>query len=620
MILLAGNVVGVIALWSWWNTGSIAPLTFVSPMEDVTVSIAIDSISAFFLIPILIVTALSSIYGLSYWRQSEHPENGRRVSLFLGMITGAIILLVVAHDGLMFLAAWEAMAVSALFLVATEDHLEETRKAAWLYIAASHFATLCAFGVFALLFAINGSWEFASLKQTGTVLSTLMAVLAFAGFGTKAGMIPVHVWLPSAHSQAPSHVSAIMSGVMIKMGIYGIVRVCTFFPEIPLSWGGIVLVVGTVSAILGVAFAIGQHDLKRLLAYHSIENIGIILMGLGLALVGRSVHQPLWVMCGLCGGLLHVWNHAIFKSLLFLGAGSVIHTVGTRQIDALGGLARRMPVTAACFLIGAVAICGLPPLNGFVSEFFVYFGMFQIATTPETTLVSAAVLAAPGLAFSGALAAACFVKVYGVVFLGVPRSEEAACAHEASPAMIVPMTILAALCVAIGIAPFVLTPFLDTVAMTWSVHEAVTASIGESVPFMAMSLIAVLFTVLSSAGLAFLLLRGIRQAPRTVTWDCGYAAPSQRMQYTSSSFAEMLVQMFHWILQPKIHPPKINALFPVDAQFESHVNDTVLEKCVWPATRAVARLCAWGRRAQSGSMQAYLLYIFVVTIFLLLWR
>ena len=397
MILIAANGVGLYAVSRWWNAGPIAPIVFPSPIQNVSVTIAIDGISAFFLIPILLVTALSSIYGLQYWKQTEQQDNGRRVSLFLGTITGAMTLLVVAQDGLMFLAAWETMAVSALFLVAAEDRLAETRKAAWLYIAASHFATLCAFGVFALLYAINGSFDFATLKEAGTPLAITLAVLAFVGFGTKAGIMPMHVWLPSAHAQAPSHVSAVMSGVMIKMGIYGIVRVCTFFPEVPLSWGLFVLAMGTVSAILGVAFAVGQHDIKRLLAYHSIENIGIIVMGLGLALIGRAANQPLWVLLGICGGMLHVWNHALFKSLLFLGAGSVIHGVGTREIDVMGGLSKRMPATANCFLIGAVAICGLPPLNGFVSELLIYLGLFQVATHPETTAASAAVFAAPGL-------------------------------------------------------------------------------------------------------------------------------------------------------------------------------------------------------------------------------
>ena len=383
-------------------------------------------------------------------------------------MTGGMTLLVVAHDGLMFLAGWETMAVAALFLVAAEDQIAETRKAAWLFIAASHFATLCAFGVFALLYAINGSWNFTMLKETGTPMATAVAALAFFGFGTKAGIMPMHIWLPSAHAQAPSHVSSIMSGVMIKMGVYGIVRVCTFFPEVPLSWGLFVLAMGTVSAILGVAFAVGQHDIKRLLAYHSIENIGIIIMGLGLALVGRAVHQPLWVLLGIGGGMLHVWNHALFKSLLFLGAGSVIHSVGTREIDLMGGLAKVMPITANCFLIGAVAICGLPPLNGFVSELLIYLGLFNVATMSTASAASAAVFAIPGLALVGALAVACFVKVYGIAFLGAARSEVASHAHEAGPAMIGPMLVLASCCTLIGVAPIVAAPMIDRMAVAWS--------------------------------------------------------------------------------------------------------------------------------------------------------
>jgi len=618
--LVLANCVGVCAIYRWWIDGPIDPLLLPSPIENVSVSIAIDGLSAFFLVPILLVTAMASIYGLQYWKQSEHEESGQRVTFFLNAMTGAMILLVVAHDGLLFLAAWETMAVSALFLVAAEDHIAETRKAAWLYIAASHFSTLCAFGVFALLYAINGSWDFALLKETGTPLAITMAALAFFGLGTKAGIMPMHIWLPPAHAQSPSHVSAVMSGVMIKMGIYGIVRICTFFPEIPLSWGLFVLAMGTISAILGVAFAVGQHDIKRLLAYHSIENIGIIIMGLGLALIGRAVDQPLWVLLGICGGLLHVWNHALFKSLLFLGAGSVIHGVGTREIDLMGGLAKRMPTTANCFLIGAVAICGLPPLNGFVSEIMIYLGLFHVATTLESTAASAAVFAAPGLALVGALAAACFVKVYGMVFLGTPRSEEAARAHEAGRAMIGPMLVLAGCCALIGVAPILAAPFLDRMAVAWGGEAIGGLSIASSVPLIPISIIAAIIIGLLLAGTGFLLSRGIGNAPKRLTWDCGYAAPSARMQYSSSSFAEMLVKIFSWALQPKVHPPKIDSLFPPDAHFESHVDDTVLEKAVWPTTRAINWLFSWGRYLQSGSLQAYLMYILIVTVFLLVWR
>ncbi len=620
-ILVVANLVGMFAVYRWWIDGPVAPLTFPSPLGSVEVGVALDGISAFFLLPVLLVTALGAIYGVQYWQQSEHPENGRRVSFFFGVMTGAMTLLVSAQDGLLFLAAWETMAIAAMFLVATEDHIEQTRKAAWLFIAASHVSTLCAFGVFAILFSINGSWEFATLKQTGTPLAMVLALLAFFGFGTKAGIMPMHVWLPSAHAQAPSHVSAVMSGVLIKMGIYGIVRVCTFFPEVPLSWGLFVLAMGTISAVLGVAFAVGQHDIKRLLAYHSIENIGIIVMGIGLALVGKSTHQPLWILLGISGALLHVWNHALFKSLLFLGAGSVIHSLGTREIDRMGGLSKRMPWTANCFLIGAVAICGLPPLNGFVSELFIYLGLFQIVQAPNESVAQWASLAAPALALVGALAVACFVKVYGIVFLGSARNPIAERAHEAGPIMIFPMLVLAGCCVVIGVLPASTAPILDRVAATWAGRDAAgRLSIADAAPLMSISIIAGVLILLLLAGTGWLLFRGIRRAPSTGTWDCGYAAPTARMQYTSSSFAETLVGLFAWALQPKIHGPSITGLFPPDAHFESHVDDTVLEKAVWPATRAVTWLFAKGRYFQNGSIQAYLMYILLVIVFLLIWK
>jgi hydrogenase-4 component B len=380
-----------------------------------------------------------------------------------------------------------------------------------------------------------------------------------------------------------------------------------------------VLGMGTVTAILGIAFAIGQQDIKRALAYSSIENIGIITIGLGLALIGRATGQSQWAFLGICGMVLHVWNHALFKSLLFFGAGSVIHGVGTREMEAMGGLSKHMPKTATCFLIGAVAICGLPPLNGFVSEILIYLGLFRVAASPETT-ASAAVFAAPALALVGALACACFVKIYGLVFLGAPRSEHATHAHEAGPAMWVPMIMLASCCALIGAAPLIAAPLLDRMAAGWSGDATVTLTLTTEAPIHVLSVIAVIIAVLLLAGTGFLLMRGIRHAPTGLTWDCGYAAPSTRMQYTSSSFAEMLVKLFGWALQPKVERPKIDELFPQNVDFDSRIDDTVLHKVVLPTTRAVTWCFSWGRYLQSGSLQAYLMYILVVVVFLLLWR
>lgn len=620
LILVFANGVGAWGVYRWWTDGPGAPLVLPSPFPGVSVSLALDGLSAFFLLPILLITALSAIYGLQYWKHSEHPENGRRVSFFFGLLTGAMILLVVARDGLLFLAAWELMAVSAMLLVAAEDHLAETRRAAWLYIAASHFATLCIFGVFGLLYAVNGAWDFAPLRDPHSQPALWLALLALVGFGTKAGIMPLHVWLPSAHAQAPSHVSAVMSGVLIKMGIYGLVRVAMLFPEVPLSWGLLVLALGTISAVLGVAFAVGQHDIKRLLAYHSIENIGIIVMGLGLALIGRATQQPAWVLLGICGGMLHVWNHALFKSLLFLGAGAVLHSTGTREIDVLGGLSRQMPITANCFLIGAVAICGLPPLNGFVSELFIYLGLFQTLQPDSHPAAQAAAFAAPALAVVGALAVACFVKVYGIVFLGAARSPLTAHAHEAGQAMLAPQLVLAALCIVIGVAPAAVAPLLDRMATAWAGDAVRDLTLAELAPLSAISIAAGILVALLLGGTGFLLWCGIRRAPSTVTWDCGFAAPSPRMQYTSSSFAEMLVGLFAWALQPKAHHPRIDSLFPSSADFHSQVEDTVLEKGIIPGTNLFVWLFSWAKYLQQGSLQAYLLYILVTIVFLLLWR
>jgi hydrogenase-4 component B len=413
-----------------------------------------------------------------------------------------------------------------------------------------------------------------------------------------------------------------MSGVILKMGIYGLLRVTSLVPHPPLEWGATLLVLGVVSGVLGVAFAIGQHDLKRLLAYHSIENIGIILLGIGLALVGRSLDRADWVILGLAGGLLHVWNHALFKSLLFLSAGSVIHAVHTREIDHLGGLARPMPRTALCFLIGAVAICGLPPLNGFVSEFLIYLGLFGTLGLDNGSAYAGAVFAVPALALIGTLAVACFVKVFGAVFLGAARSEHAQHAHESGITMIGPMAVLAACCVFIGLAPSWIAPLLAQGVGSWAPEltnvgpRLATLAPLWWVSVMALVLIAGLALI---GGLLWLRLRGsvVTAGP---TWGCGYAAPTPRMQYTSSSFAQMLVGLFGWVLRPRTHRPGKMDLFPQRTDFHSDVPDTVLDEAVLPAFRFGAWLFSWGRVLQQGSIQMYLLYIFVALLALLLWR
>jgi formate hydrogenlyase subunit 3/multisubunit Na+/H+ antiporter MnhD subunit len=535
-----------------------------------------------------------------------------------------MVMVVISRDGELFLFSWEIMALAAFFLVATEQDREEARAASWIYFVAAHVGTLCLFALFALLHNATGTFRIGPIVSGDLkpAVAAGMFLLALVAFGIKAGVMPLHVWLPGAHAAAPSHVSAALSGIVLKTGIYGLVRIGGMLPNPPIVWGAALLALGAVSAVVGVTFAVGQHDLKRLLAYHSVENIGIIVMGLGLAMIGRSFHQPAWIALGLGGAILHVWNHSLFKSLLFLAAGSVVHATGTREIDRLGGLARAMPRTAAFFALGAIAICGLPPLNGFVSELFIYLGLFRTAGIGGAPSAIGATVAAPALAITGALALACFVKAYGAVFLGMPRSRDVTGAHEAPVSMLVPMAVLAACCGVIGLFPGLFAPFLDRAVNAWApagVGGVAPPTLTSLAPLGWISVMGLSLVGVSCAG--FLALRNrIRSNPGAPvgTWDCGYAAPSPSMQYSSSSFAQMLVQVFAWVLRPREHRPVLDDLFPVPQSFETRVDDAVLDGVVLPASRSVSRVLDRAHLLQQGRIQMYLLYILITLVVLLL--
>lgn len=623
ILSVVASVIGLSGVCLFWMTGDSQPIARPWAIPGAEFHVAMDGLSALFLVPIFLVSLLGSVYGLGYWNQTEHPENGRKLRLFYGLLPAGMALMVIARNSILFMVGWEVMALSAFFLVTTEDHDRSVRETGWIYLVATKVATVSLFALFALLRAVSGSFTLAPLADDALTPGITAAILVFMliGFGLKAGIMPLHVWLPSSHALAPSHVSAIMSGVIIKMGIYGIVRITSLVPHPPVAWGGIVLALGTISGVLGVAFAVGQHDLKRLLAYHSIENIGIIVMGIGLALLGRSLARDEWVILGLSGGLLHVWNHAFFKALLFLSAGSVIHATHTREIDHLGGLAKHMPQTALCFVVGAVAICGLPPLNGFVSEYLIYLGLFESVVESDATYAEAA-FAAPALALIGALAVACFVKVFGAVFLGTARSEHALHAHESPPSMIAAMSVLAVACFVIGVAPTWVAPVLVQAAAAWAPElRNVAPRLTTMAPLAwisGMSLVLVSLLGVTTVGLRLRLKNSVVETGPT--WGCGFTAPTPRIQYTSSSFAEMLVSLFGWALRPRIHRAKVTALLPEPTAFHSHVPDPVLDEFVLPTFRFSAWLFSWFRIFQQGRIQAYLLYIFVTLVALLLWR
>jgi hydrogenase-4 component B len=515
-------------------------------------------------------------------------------------------LVLVAANGLYFLFGWELFTVAAFFLIILESHGRKVRVAGWLYLAASHVGTLFLFAFFALLAERTGSWELGpQLRGVGGLAPLFW--LALVGFGVKAGMFPLHVWLPSAHANAPSHVSAILSGMALKLGVYGLVRFSGWLPP-PAEAGWVVIALGAVGALGGIAFAFAQNDLKRLLAYCSVENIGVILIGLGAAFLGASHGDAAWGRLALIGALLHVWNHGLFKALLFFGAGSVLHATGTREISRLGGLWTKMPWTAGLFALGAVAVSGLPPLNGFVSEWLVYLGLFD-AGIEHGPVAWAAMPVVIMLGMAGALALASFAKAGALVFCGAPRTKRAAHAHEAGAWMLGPMVVLGGLCVAIGLAPALLWPLVGRAAGAWNPAWAVVA---EKAPgsLITLGVVHAVLALLAISAATLLWRRAQANGlQRGLTWDCGYAAPTGRMQYTGGSFAGIASGWFFWLLRPErvVHRP--HGPMPDSARRVERVPETVLEKVLVPAGEGVLRVSTAVRRLQHGRLQYYILYL-----------
>lgn len=598
--------------------------------------IEIDMLSGFFLVPIFGLSALAAIYGYEYLQSAQSRKNLGLAWFCFNLLTASMALVVVARNILLFLTAWEIMTLASFFLVVFEHDRAEVRRAGWTYFVASHLGTAFVLVMFLLLGREIGSLDFdiAPKQALSSVTLNWLFVLALIGFGTKAGFAPFHVWLPEAHPAAPSHVSALMSGVMIKTGIYGIVRMLFLLGMPPAWWGWALVVIGVTSGVYGVVCALSQHDIKRLLAYHSVENIGIIALGLGVGVLGVSYARPVTAFLGFAGALLHVLNHALFKGLLFLGAGAVAHASDTREIDVLGGLWKRMPWTGASFLIGAAAICGLPPLNGFISEFLIFLGAFEDLEYLRPDEAGPLLVVLGGLGLIGGLAAACFAKVFGMVFLGQPRSQAALLARDPGPAMRWPMAVLAGACVLIGVlGPLLILKPMLALAAEWPAFEAVKFASrtqwdrllrfdGWLAPcFLSITSVELLLIAIA-LGLAKWrkkLLLG-RSVQSMVTWDCGYAQPTARMQYTASSFAQPLTEFFRPLLGMRRETQLPEGLFPKRASFGSHTTDIFLEHLANPAFTGIAWCLGQLRGLQSGRVQVYVLYIALALFLLLAWH
>lgn len=619
-LLCAGCLSGLAGLFHAWYTGTIMVLTI--PWLTFTLHLSLDSLAGFFLLPVLLIAPLAALYGYHYMDTSRHSLRPVASCLFFNLLIAAMILVPLAADMLAFVVAWELMSFASFILVLYDWEERQTRRAAHIYLLFSQAGAFAVFAAFGLLFAATGSFilnsgAFAALSHELKLAAFLLALL---GFGSKAGIMPLHVWLPHAHPAAPSHVSALMSGVMIKLGIYGILRMYFLLDDSAPVFAWIILALGIISGILGVAYALAKHDIKRFLAYHSIENIGIILIGCGLGMLGLATGERTMAVLGFTGGLLHVLNHALYKSLLFFGAGAIHRSTGTRTIDALGGLVRRMPITGRSFLTGSVAISGLPPLNGFVSEFLIYYAGFLGLRFNGFNLVLV-IAAIVSLAMIGGLATACFTKAVGIVFLGEPRSPQASQATEAGPAMQTTMLALTFLCLCIGLfpGPFIHAAFAglrDLGPMASSLLSGdVLAGISRN-----LTLIAWLFVVLL-AGLAGLRHRAYRDKPveRAATWGCGFTQASSRIQYTGTSYAMGPVNFFRPLVLARSQCTGLaQKILPASAKYSSKAEDLAeitLQRLLTTPVLWLAQKLRW---IQHGRIQSYIAYIVLTIIVVLL--
>jgi hydrogenase-4 component B len=591
---------------------------------------SIDRLSAWFLLVLAVLAVPITVYSLGYLQHGPLHRRSPFVSVGFSILLGAVELVFAADGVVAFLFAWELMTLANAALVVTEHEEREMRRAAFLYLAMSHIATGCLFAGFLIVSSSAGSMSFSALAAASLsdVRRNGAFLLFLAGFGVKAGVIPLHVWLPEAHPAAPSSISALMSAVVIKTGVYGLFRLCAFGLGVPpLSWGVLVLGCGAASAVLGVLYALMQHDIKRLLAYHSIENIGIILLGLGAGMMALASGRAELAALGIAASLYHVLNHAVFKGLLFLGAGGVVMASGTRQLEAMGGLGKRMPWTALFFLVGAAAISGLPLLNGFASEWLLFQSFLLGFHLSSEALVRFLFLAVSALlALTSALAAACFVKAYGVTFLALPRGEGASGARESPLLMLAPQALLAVTCVLLGLFPGLVLEVLKGVASSLpGVQPAREMSRGAfaiapgpghfdhlSPPLVALAL---LLALAASASLS--LFSGYR-ARRAPTWGCG-GELTARTEYTATAFSKPLMLIFSAIYRPTREVEAVGeAYFTREVRYRAEIEPTFERFVYGPLTRGVLGAAERLKVIQAGSLHAYLAYVLLFGIALLL--
>ncbi len=621
--LIAGSALALVsAINTLMSRGLVVyHLNFRMPLGEFY--IGMDALSAFFLLAIIILFLMAGIYGYGYLKDDTKKNVSVHFALYnLALI--ALMLVVTAKNGILFLMAWEMVTLSSYFLIIFYDERQDVRDAGYLFLIATHVGVFCLWLMFFLMARHTGSMNFDQMMLTSfpPALAGGLFILGIIGFGVKAGFIPLHIWLPHAHPAAPSHVSAVLSAVMIKAGIYGLMRLIVIIKVFP-EWCAILLfLIGMISGVGGVLYALGQHEIKKLLAYHSIENIGIITLGLAIGLWGQIVHNDMVALIGYAGALLHVFNHAIFKGLLFLSAGSVIRATHTGEIDHMGGLLKKLPWTGHLFLIGSLSICGLPLFNGFVSEWLVFRSLFEGMFHFKMNALIFSGLGIIALALMGGLAAACFAKAFGTIFLGNSRSVDSSKVQENSWVLLLPMVVLGGSCIWVGLFPSTMVSF--------ALNAASTISSIKISPLMEGTVLSPLFTLVIAlmiliivTTILFLFKRiamrilPVHQAP---TWGCGYSAPTSRMQYTASSFAESLLRVFRNVLGFHIKGAKLQGYFPKVQEVSSHVVEASEDFVFRPIFNFIKFLSSKLKIIQCGYTQMYLLYIFVFLLALLIWK
>ena len=631
---LWGTIFSVGALFAL-NTILFSIGTPVFPL--LSVSIAIDKLSAFFILVISLVSLFCSIYGFGYVRHFYGKYSIGALGFFYNIFILGMLVVVSASNALFFLIAWESMSVASYFLVVYDRRDPNNISAGSLYLVMTYIGTACIVLAFLMLYKFTGSFDFTIIKtMMGTIpdwIKNVVFVLAVVGFGTKAGIIPFHGWLPSAHPAAPSHVSALMSGVMIKTGIYMMIRLfLDILSPIPEWWGLSLLIIGSISSLLGVLYALTEHDIKRLLAYHSIENIGIILLGLGAALTFTSLGIHSLALLGLVAALFHTLNHATFKSLLFLSSGSVINQMHTRNMEEYGGLIKYMPQTALFFLVGSMAISALPPFNGFFSEWLTFQTLFQGIASLDFYAKWIFVGAAAGPAVAGGVGLACFGKVVRATFLARPRSSEVAHAKEAPFSMRFGMGALAVLSLLLGIYSGHISAVLGYVGRDVSIFHDVPALflsseagrlvVGNFSSVSAPVLFALLLVVLVVTwGVVRFFVYKKQEIHTGITWDCGTDL-TPRMEITATGFSRSIISIFKSVLKPSMqhaveYHDAVSRYLPKTRTVTLGVSDMYRLYLYEPINGFVVRLSRYVKRLQNGIINAYMLYMFVVLLVVL---